>query len=159
MENEKIEKANKNYIRRNKCRRYAYRIPYLILYIVATNPFSIGGMITLLIYASISELLIMVLTKREKVIERKIKNGDYIIKEDVIKDIYSQDIDPQEPGKGYCEYMSFIDTKVAYSHGNLNLMYDIGEKVFLQIVKAKHNGKFKHLPEEEIINVFKSEDV
>lgn len=157
IKSEKIEKANKNYIRRKKYRRYAYRIPYLIIYIVAMHPFSVGGLITLLIYASISELLIMALTKREKVIERKIKNGDYIIKEDVVKDIYLKDIDPQEPSKGYFKYMSFVDTKVAYSHENV-YRFEIGEKVILQIVKAKHNGTLKRLPEEEIINVFKVEE-
>ena len=150
IKNSIIEQANKKYIRRNTYKRYAYRIPYLILYIVATNPLRIGGLVTLLVYASISEFLIMALTKREKNIEKKIRNGDYILKEDIVKDIYTKDIDSQRPELGSIEYMSFKETMVAYSHNNLNLTYDIGKKVVLQIVVVKNK--------EEIINVFKLEE-
>lgn len=149
IKNSVIEQANKKYIRRKKYRRYAYRIPYLIIYIVATNPLRFGGIITLLLYAIISEFLIKALTKREKIIEKKINKGDYTLKEDVVKDIYLKDIDPQEPSKGYFKYMSFINTKVAYSHENVH-RFDIGEKVVLQIVVVKNR--------EEIINVFKLEE-
>ncbi len=144
-----IEQANKKYIRRKKYRRYAYRIPYLIIYVVAANPLRFGGLITLLVYALISEFLIMALTKREKIIEKKINKGDYTLKEDVVKDIYLKDIDPQEPSKGYFKYMSFINTKVAYSRENV-YRFDIGEKVLLQLVVIKNK--------EEIINVFKLEE-
>lgn len=149
LKNSIVEQANKKYIRRKKYRRYAYRIPYLVIYIVATNPFSAGGLITLLIYAIISEFLIMALTKNEKLIEKKIKKGDYILKEDVVKDIYLKDIDPQEPSRGYFKYMSFINAKVAYSQEDVH-RFDIGEKVVLQIVVIKNR--------EEIINVFKFEE-
>lgn len=147
IDKEIINKKNTNYLRRNKIKRICFRIPTIVIFFVAFVSKEIGGYITGIIWFILSELIFSIINREQIALDKMVKKGEYYIKEDIVKDIYYKDIDPQEPSKGYFKYMSFIDEKVAYSHENVHL-FDIGEKVFLQVVNYK--GK------KVIINVFKN---
>lgn len=147
-----INKKNTKYLRKNKIKRICFRIPTVVIFFIAFVFKEIGGYITGIIWFILSELIFSIINREDIAVDKLVKKGEYYFKEDIVKDIYYKDINSQEPSEGYFIYMSFINEKVAYSPENEieKMMYDIGEKVYLQIV----NYKGKNI----IINVFKTEN-
>lgn len=153
MDTKLIEEKNTKYLNHNKMRRMCYRIPTVVIFLVAIICKEIGGWIVGIVWTLISEFFFAVLTKEEKAIDKLVRKKEYFLKEDVIKNIYSEytnpnpSIDDEHYDTGVLiDYIAFENIDVKYSGNDAN-MYEIGEKVILQVVT--YRGK------NNIINIFK----
>jgi len=154
MDTKLIEEKNNKYLNHNKMRRMCYRIPTVVIFLVAIICKEIGGWIVGIVWTLISEFFFAVLTKNEKAIDKLVRKKEYILKEDVITNIYSEYSNPHpridddehyDRGTLY-NYIAFENIDVKYSGNDAN-MYEVGEKVILQVVT--YRGK------NNIINIFK----
>ena len=127
------------------------RIPFLIFILAYLMNKEIAAIVSLIIYAVITELLIRFFKGTERSIVKQLRHNQYEIKEDIVDGYIVTSLDENNDRKStVCNYVSFCNEKSLYDTDEL-YNYHKGDKVYLQIVNINNKNYIVNAVTERMI--------